>query len=506
LTYSVVSVSGATSYTWTLPSGWTGATTGNSITVTAGANAASGNITVTANNSCGSSSASSLPVTVNSVPAQPSAIVGRNIVNAGTTGLTYSVTNVSGVTYNWTLPSGWTGTTTGNSITVTAGTSAVSGNIIVTPSNTCGNGTAQRMNVVIPSTLPAGAGNGSLSGKFCFDIAQSNDTVKGAGGLHDTGGWRAKYRADFNEDTTRIQTYTFTPNTRASNVRFSYSESQPGIIVDSLVYDPAYATTVNIDYTCTAKLYYKTTLNASALHLTQANPLTVDIYVIFTNNNGTDQAIKMTVTIKDGGCCGAKTGLSISQQVSVYQIFMCHNLGADENADPFNAGQALHGAKYKWGMGTEAVNAADDATTSITGWDIKGGGIPPLTMDNWNMTTANPCPEGWRVPTNAELQNISQPNNNSWTPIGNFTANNWTSGFQVGDALFLPAAGQRNPSSNNSGTANIRQRGQTLYYWSSDTNNTDTGFGSAADNSTLTFRSNATFLKAAGNSVRCIAK
>ncbi len=61
-TYSVATVSGATSYTWTLPTGWSGSSTTNSITTTAGS--ASGTISVTANNTCGSSAARTLNVTV----------------------------------------------------------------------------------------------------------------------------------------------------------------------------------------------------------------------------------------------------------------------------------------------------------------------------------------------------------------------------------------------------------------------------------------------------------
>jgi hypothetical protein len=68
-TYSVAAVPGATSYTWTLPGGWTGSSSTNSINATAGANG--GIITVTANNACGSSTAQSLSVTVNPSPSAP---------------------------------------------------------------------------------------------------------------------------------------------------------------------------------------------------------------------------------------------------------------------------------------------------------------------------------------------------------------------------------------------------------------------------------------------------
>ena len=68
-TYSVSAVTNATTYTWTLPTGWSvtaGAGT-VSITVTAGSGGQNGNITVTAGNACGNSTAVTKAVTVSAV-------------------------------------------------------------------------------------------------------------------------------------------------------------------------------------------------------------------------------------------------------------------------------------------------------------------------------------------------------------------------------------------------------------------------------------------------------
>ncbi|BDS11782.1 T9SS type A sorting domain-containing protein [Aureispira anguillae] len=64
--YTIPLVNHATSYTWTLPSGWTGSSTTDSISVTANSN--SGIISVTANNACGVSSAAQLNITANLLP------------------------------------------------------------------------------------------------------------------------------------------------------------------------------------------------------------------------------------------------------------------------------------------------------------------------------------------------------------------------------------------------------------------------------------------------------
>ena len=120
-TYAISAVSGAEEYIWTLPSGWTGSSSTNSITVTTGTSGG-GNITVKATNSCGTSSAKTLAVSLKAgEPAIPGTISGSLSVCPGTSE-TYSIANVTGATeYIWTLPSGWTGSSTTNSITVNSG-------------------------------------------------------------------------------------------------------------------------------------------------------------------------------------------------------------------------------------------------------------------------------------------------------------------------------------------------------------------------------------------------
>lgn len=143
-TYSVAAVTGATSYTWTLPSGWSGTSTTNSITTTTGNSG--GTLSVKANNNCGSSNNQTLNVTVNSQP-QVGSINGNTSVCQGRSE-TYSVTSVPGaISYTWTLPSGWTGTSTANSITTTVGISG--GTISVTASFSCGNSNNQTLNLII---------------------------------------------------------------------------------------------------------------------------------------------------------------------------------------------------------------------------------------------------------------------------------------------------------------------------------------------------------------------
>ncbi len=149
-TYSVLPVSGATSYIWTLPAGWSGSSTSNAIVATAGA--VGGAIKVKAINDCGEGTERTLLVSVMAIPAQPGAISGpSSVFNGGS--YTYSVAAVSGASvYSWTLPTGWSGSSITNSITATAG--AGSGLITVTAGNGCGTSPV-RSRTVTSTTLPA---------------------------------------------------------------------------------------------------------------------------------------------------------------------------------------------------------------------------------------------------------------------------------------------------------------------------------------------------------------
>ena len=155
--YSISPVSGATSYTWTLPSGWTGSSTSNTINTTAGSTG--GTISVTANNSCGKSLAQTLAVTVNNPPSQPGNISGNTTVCQNSS-QTYSISPVSGASsYTWTLPAGWLGTSTTTSIIASVGSSG--GTISVTANNTCGSSTPRTLSV---SVNPIPAQPGTISG------------------------------------------------------------------------------------------------------------------------------------------------------------------------------------------------------------------------------------------------------------------------------------------------------------------------------------------------------
>jgi len=156
-TYTCTAMTGATSYLWTVPAGWTinsgQGTTSVNITPAAYTSAA---ITVKAVSACGASTARSL--TIRSTPATPGTITGTttNVCSAGP--YTYSIAAVTGATsYIWTVPTGCTIlTNSGTSITMgTSSSFTAAGNVTVKSSNVCGLSTAKTLSISPIPSQPA---------------------------------------------------------------------------------------------------------------------------------------------------------------------------------------------------------------------------------------------------------------------------------------------------------------------------------------------------------------
>jgi hypothetical protein len=153
--YSIVAVSGATSYVWTVPTGAT-IVSGQGTTAivvnygaSIGTNSACGStsVCVKAVNACGSSANKCLTISISAPTASCGTIVGPSTactnINA-----TYSCTAVSGASsYTWVVPTGWTIISGQGTISLIVKPGTAQGTIKVTPSNTCGSGTASTKSV-----------------------------------------------------------------------------------------------------------------------------------------------------------------------------------------------------------------------------------------------------------------------------------------------------------------------------------------------------------------------
>lgn len=172
--FSVPALNGASSYSWTVPTGAT-ITSGqgtNSIAVQFSSTAASGNICVYASNNCGNGSATCLAITtVSAVPGTPVSISGNAVNCPGSSGAVFSCPVVANASsYTWTMPANAT-LTSGqgtNSITVDFLAGFSSGVLKVSAVNCKGTGSARSLTLNgkpgTPGTLLIGPTTGVCPG------------------------------------------------------------------------------------------------------------------------------------------------------------------------------------------------------------------------------------------------------------------------------------------------------------------------------------------------------
>ena len=182
------------------------------------------------------------------------------------------------------------------------------------------------------------------------------------------------------------------------------------------------------------------------------------------------------------------------------------NEGIDEAARTIDQGVVINGVRWATrnvdAPGTFAYHPENPgmfyqwnrkigwrATRNVRGWDSS---MP--TGDTW--TRANdPCPAGWRVPTQAEIQSLDNTYF-QWTNVNDISGG-WFTDKNSGNNIFLPAAGWRNRS----GT--LGNAGTLGYYWS----NTSVDGGTRAR--TLNFGSTVVGVvgtnRVLGFSVRCVS-
>ncbi|WP_029035221.1 T9SS type A sorting domain-containing protein [Salinimicrobium terrae] len=163
LVYSVATVNDAESYTWSFPAGWSITNGQGTRTATFSAASTSGNISVAAVNTCGTSEATTLAVTpVDGVPATPgqisSSLPADNLnICPPLDNLKFWITDTGADSYNWILPSpGWeivSGAGT-NEITVrvTSATTNGSKEVKVEAVNICGNSTPSIFSGIVVDT------------------------------------------------------------------------------------------------------------------------------------------------------------------------------------------------------------------------------------------------------------------------------------------------------------------------------------------------------------------
>ncbi|MEO8151228.1 MAG: T9SS type A sorting domain-containing protein [Bacteroidia bacterium] len=163
-TYSISSVSGATSYIWTPPANAVVASGQGTTSATINFNSGfvTDSVKVAAINACGTGDYRALKITKGTIPAMPGIILGAVSGVCNTNGVSYLTNNVAGVTYNWTNSNTNFAVATGqgtSAITANFNSGYVTGTLTVTPTNGCGTGTARTLTVKgTPATPPVVGG------------------------------------------------------------------------------------------------------------------------------------------------------------------------------------------------------------------------------------------------------------------------------------------------------------------------------------------------------------
>ncbi|MFZ4402119.1 MAG: T9SS type A sorting domain-containing protein, partial [Bacteroidales bacterium] len=221
----------ATSYIWTLPTGATGSSTTNSITVNYSSSALSGNITVKGVNSYGNGAASSMAITVSSVPANAGVISGTSSVLAGQTNVVYSVPAIPNATsYIWTYSgTGIAITVSTNNIDAMFAANATSGNLSVKGVNSCGNGVISSLYITVNPVVPNCSAQFNMQADTIPHVYYVVNNASGVAPLHFYWSW-----GDGTHDTIALPNHTYSSAgnyniclkvTDANNCTITYCDS-----------------------------------------------------------------------------------------------------------------------------------------------------------------------------------------------------------------------------------------------------------------------------------------
>ncbi|HOZ31035.1 MAG TPA: FISUMP domain-containing protein [Bacteroidales bacterium] len=516
-TYTILAVDGATSYTWTVPSG-ANITSGQGTTaITVDFGTSSGNICVTANNGCGSSPQNCKSITIVS---NPDAIAGSNSPVCEGESLNLTETGGDAITWAWEGPDSFT--SNDNNPTISSVTTLASGTYTVTVVD--GNGCTASDDIIatvnekpsasVGSNSPVCAGdninlNGSPSalsyswtGPNSFSSSDEDPTITGAttaaSGTYyltvtDSNGCTGVDDADVTVITSPSAPTagTIIPGTNQIEWNWNTVTDATGYAYNTI--DDYLTATDNgtaTSYTqtgilpgCDYTLYvwaYNDCGESSVLILNETTIFTCGDNISFTYNG--NNVTYGTVTSGNGRC------------------WMDRNLGASQVAVSSIDANA-YGHLMQWGRGDDGHQIrTSSTTTTLADTDTPGhddfilATVPyyDWRSDNnnnrWNADPIvnNPCPCGWRVPTDSEWQ----------TEISSWGSLNAAGAF--GSPLKLPLAGIRRY---NNGL--VENEAYISYYWSSTINSNPYYSNQMQFSSTSAFTNSLQF-RASGLTVRCI--
>ena len=252
--------------------------------------------------------------------------------------------------------------------------------------------------------------------------------------------------------------------------------------------------------------------------LTNGTAYNFSVYAVNSQGRSAGSTSSQTVTPTGPGL----TGCQVYGPNGTILTFKCHNLGADETADPYTPSWKLNGHYYHWGRSTIILPAPTDGTeanANISGTTTNTTSAPDNSWKDTEKMVNDPCPSGWRVPTKAEWDAVSNININpvrnivgSWSVTGPGSPTDYSTGVRIGTGsagIFLPATGSLNLNPG-TGAVSVTGRGKSFRYWSSTQSSgcfawyLRVGSIDTNTNTLGTFDTNNQLCRTSGYPIRCI--
>ena len=374
------------------------------------------------------------------VPAQPSSVAGTGSVCQSQSGVAFSVTNVSGVSYTWaysgtgfTLASG-SGT---NSISADFSATATSGTLSVTGSNACGGSPARTLALSV-NTMPQGSL--TANGPFCTTGAGQLTWTASAG----TGSYTVVYNdgtanrtasgvgsgtpfAVFTTPVTTTTAYTLVSVTDANCIRSSgftgssatitvnAAPAQPGAItgttpickgqtgvyygvtnVSGVTYTWAYSGTgFSIEAGCNNCYYiladFTTSVTSGTLSVTPSNAC----------GTGTSQTLAITLMSAPSlpPTCGTQIWATANSNYGTQTTNATQSLGQKWCYNNVASNCTTYGGLYQWAT---AMNGGTSTNCNPCG----SGGVQGI------------CDAGYHIPTDYEWAQYEYCVENTIAPTG----------------------------------------------------------------------------------------
>ena len=392
--YTVPAVSGATSYTWSVSgTGWSGTSTTNSITLTAGTGA--GTVSVTANNACGSSAAYTFTAPHGAGPAAPTSVTLPSVTPCSGASATYTVPAVSGATsYTWTVSgTGWSGTSTTNSITLTAGTAAA--NVSVTANNSCASSTAYTFTAPV-NTIPAAPTTVTLPTPPCANGTATYTIPAVSGATSYT--WSVSGTGWSGTSSTRA--ITLTAGTGSASVSVTANNacgsSAPYVFTATSGALPGAATSISQpSLICSGQSVILSTPTIQG-----ATSYNWSVNGTGWTGSSTTNSITLTagtgplnVSVSGVNACGAGQSFSLSNVpvlITPQASFTInnHSVGVTNTVSIVFTGSAPAGTTYSWNFDGGSANPGTGAGPQTVSWNTVGTKNVSLTLDNGGCTSS----------------------------------------------------------------------------------------------------------------------